>query len=146
MRFDDKMVTWEMKSSLFAFFSPGRVQFLECIILTREWGTLICWEDIFGELRQAMKKELLRSAFLGLTLRKKQTLFSGITGASDKTHVWHALAHFGRPSLIEVAFIGTGTSLGLRFVSGPEDSFTLVTMVLYHNCVATQLNGKNLVL
>ena len=93
-----------------------------------------------------MKKELSKSAFLGLTLRKKQTLFSGITGASDRTHVWHALAHFGRPSLIEVAFIGTGTSLGLRFVSSPEDPFTLFTMVLYHNCVATQLHGKTMVL
>ena len=93
-----------------------------------------------------MKKELLKSAFLGLTLRKKQTLFSGITGASDGIRVWHVPAQFGRPSLTEVAFIGTGTSLGLRFVSGPEDSFTLVTMVLCRSCVATQLNGKNLVL
>ena len=93
-----------------------------------------------------MEKELLRSVFLGLILRKKQTLYSGITGASDGINVWHALAHFGRPSLTEVAFIGTGTSLGLRFVSGPEDSFILVTMVLGRSCVATQLNGKTLVL
>ena len=93
-----------------------------------------------------MKKGPLRSAFLGLTIREKQTLYSGITGASDGIRVWHAPAQFGRPSLTEAAFIGTGTSLGLSFVSGPEDSFILVTMVLGRSCVATQLNGKTLVL
>ena len=96
-----------------------------------------------------MEKELLRSVFLGLTLRVKHTLLSGITGSSNGTHVWHALAHFGRPSLIEADFIGTGNSIGLRFVSGPEDSFTLVTLVtmaMRRSCVATQLNGKTLVL